>query len=242
MRQVTVGKRGGGVNAIWARHLFYCLSLWTGGWGGGVMHYKAISKLKSCLLLFIYFFIFCQKLHRAAEDHSKLASICHDEGPGTFALRCPQHPHSPPSSLHPTPLHWDFLLCIAKLPISTCMIIEHSDLHTGESSSSSFGRRKVSALESGMKSEWSCCLSALKPSAVEYFFMSFVLTMPMCLNLTLWTFPHCNSVHCKDGINIGVEEFKRKYMLFIPYIIPSVQFLFKELFSSLYFLWQDPRS
>lgn len=69
---------------------------------GGVMHYKAILKLKPHLLLFIYFF-FHQKLNRAAEDHSELGSICHDEGPGTLALPAPRHPRHPPPPTTTTP-------------------------------------------------------------------------------------------------------------------------------------------
>lgn len=115
------------------------------------MHYKAISKLKPRRLSFIYLFI-CQELRGAAEDHSELASICHDGGPGTSALprlpptpHTPHHPSLPPTSIQP-PLHQDCSLCTAKLPISTCCVITaHSDLYSGESSSTSFGRRKASA-------------------------------------------------------------------------------------------------
>ncbi|TKS91320.1 RNA binding protein fox-1 -like protein 3 [Collichthys lucidus] len=60
------------------------------------------------------------KLRRAAEDRSELASICRDEGPGTLALPRPPPPnaHTTPPH-HPAPLHRDFSLPTAKLPIST---------------------------------------------------------------------------------------------------------------------------
>lgn len=151
------------------------------------------------------------------------------------------HP-SPFLCFHPTPLHWDFLLSIAKLPISTCMIIEHSDLHTGKSSGSSFGRRKVSALE-GVEWKVNEAVVSLLSNLIQLNILSFQLFwLCQCvLTLTLWSFPPCNSVHCKDGRNIRVGQFLRKCIVVYSIHYPFSS-LFKELFSSLYFLCQNPRS
>ena len=91
-------------------------------------------------------------------------------------LAFPQRPPPPTPALLPSsPITLRFSLCTAKLPISTCMITEHSDLYSGESGSTSVGRRAASApaafmphYKNGMKSEWSCCLSALKLFAVKF--------------------------------------------------------------------------
>lgn len=126
----------------WLRtpHVWLFVSLgWKLGGRGNALQSRFEIKASSS---FIYLF-FHQKLHGAAEDHSELASICHEEGPGTLALPClPPTPTRPAPLLcfHPAPLHWDFSLCTAKLPISTRMITAHSDLYSGESSSTSFGR------------------------------------------------------------------------------------------------------
>lgn len=137
--------------------MFDCLSLWAGMQGGGVTHYKAVLKLKPPLFFSppTYLF-FHQKLHGATEDHPELASICHDEGPGTFALPClPLTPAPPPPPPLPPPPSSPYARRrrsrrAAKPPISPCMITAHSDLYSGESSSTSFGRRKASAPASFM--------------------------------------------------------------------------------------------
>lgn len=158
--------------------LFVSLDWKFGGRGrGGLTHYKGVSKLKPHLLSFLYLFLLskapwgCGRSLRISQHLSWEWSR-----DARLALPAP-NTHTPhPSFLcfHPAPLHRDFSRCTAKLPISTCMIIAHSDLYSGESSSTSFGRRKASALASfmphyknGMKSEWSCCLSALKLFAAE---------------------------------------------------------------------------
>lgn len=148
-----------------------CLSgLGEGGVGGNTLQRRFQIKASSSFRLsFLYLFL-CQKLYGAAWDHSELASICHDMSWDT-RLACPQQTYQPPPNLPllpSSPITLRFSLCTAKLPISTCMITEHSDLYSGESSSTSFGRHEASApaafmqhYKTGMKSEWSCCFSAL---------------------------------------------------------------------------------
>lgn len=207
------GRQGGrwlNTPLVW---LFVSLDWKLGwGWGAGVTHYKGVPKLKLRLFSFIYLFIFCQKLHRAAGDQSELASICHDEGPGTPCLalpapntHTPRPPLSAPIQPHYTetfhfalpncrsPLVWlqrtlIFILGRAValvlagvrplLPLLLCHITR-----TGWK----VNEAVVSLLSNFLQSSFKCC------------FLSAVLTLFVCLNLTLWTFPPCNSVHYIDG-------------------------------------------
>lgn len=129
-------------------------------------------------------------------------------------LACPRHPHTPPSlaCLHPVPLHWDFSLCTAKLPISTCMITAHSDLYSGESCSTSFGRRKASApasfmphYKNGMKSEWSCCLALLS----NFLQLSF----KRCFLRLFWLRRRVLTLHCELFllVTVCVAKMGKKY-------------------------------
>lgn len=201
--QVTVGKRGRRGECYLSTPfvlLFVSLDWRLGGRGNALQSHFQIKVLSSFIYLFI--FILCQKFHRAAEDHSKLASICRDESPGTFALRCPQHPHTPTSSLPVLPSNSITLrLFTSHCQTANLPLYDYRALWSSywRSSSGSFGRR-----ERGMKGERRCCLSALKPSAAEY---SFIVTMPMCLNLTFWTFSPCTSVLCKDRRNVKSQRF-----------------------------------
>lgn len=219
------------------------------------MHYKAVSKLKPRLLSFIYLFIFfCQKLHRAAEDHSELASICHDEGPGTLALpRLPPQHSRTLSSSAPTQPHYTetfyFALPNCRSPL---VWLQHTLIFI-------LGRAVALVLagvrpllpasfmphyKSGMKSEWSCCLSALKLFAAKSKcgFHSAVVTQTVCLNLILWTFPPCNSIHYIDKKRCrGGSTLKRVYVVYSIRYLTCLLFV-KELFSILYFLWQHPHS
>lgn len=105
--------------------------------------------------------------------------------------RPPPNAHTTPPSFprfHPAPLHRDFSLSTAKLPISTRMITAHSDLYSAESRSSGFGRRTASAPASlcyitstGWKvNEAVVSLSALKLFPAELFWLRLCALTSRC--------------------------------------------------------------
>lgn len=73
-----------GVDADWACRLFVSPEWKMVGWVGRATDYKGISKLKPRRLSFPPF---------------ELASICHDEGPGTVPSTAHPHPTPPPVHL-----------------------------------------------------------------------------------------------------------------------------------------------
>lgn len=98
--------------------------------------------------------------------------------------------------------------------------------------------------------KWMKLLSLCSPtfcswvlSAVSF---SAVLTATVCANLTSWTFPPCNSVRYAGGRwrqgGRTLKEVCVVYPIHYPICFLVFFFFFKELFSSQYFLWQDPHS
>ena len=176
---------------------------WVGEWGrrgGGVTHYKGVFQIKASSSFISVFFLSealrsCWRSLRISEHLSwrgswdTLLALASTRPP-------PPNTHTNPPSLlsfHPAPLHWDFSLCTAKVPISTCMITAHSDLYSGESSSTSFGRRKAAAPASFMphyKSGDEKWMKLLSLRAQTFFFQpSFERLFPFpSLSITSGTF------------------------------------------------------
>ena len=239
----------------WACHLVDCLSLWIGSLGGvgvgWVMHYKAISKLKPRLLSFIYLFI-CERLRGAAGDHSELASICRDGGPGTSALPCLA---CPPTCTQPAPP----LPLLPSSPITLRLFTLHcqtADLHLSDCSalwSLFWGERQHSFWQAGSlcsclfyatlqeaDEKWMKLLSLCSKSFSFFSFLQFsfkrcfhlaVLSQLMCVNLILWTRSvyYCILHRFKKLRRVGID---RRCVLFILDIISHVYW--KSIFSKNY--------
>ena len=194
--------------------LTVCLRGLEVGWGvgeerGGLTHYKGVFQIKASSSFISVFFLSealrsCWRSLRISEHLSwrgswdTLLALASTRPP-------PPNTHTNPPSLlsfHPAPLHWDFSLCTAKVPISTCMITAHSDLYSGESSSTSFGRRKAAAPASFMPhyksgdEKWMKLLSL----RAQTFFSSRVLSVCflfrlLALHRELFYFPRNSTLH-----------------------------------------------